>query len=544
MFGRKFGRFFYLSYNISKLLLEYRKVHDEEDIKELEEFGTQLREKLEEMGPTFIKLGQMLSLRFDLLHPVICRELRKLLDHSSITEFGSIRYQLEKEYGLGLNHIFKQIGNKPFASASIAQVHRAKLKSGQDVAVKIRKPGIKEKFEEDVDLLQTITAIISKLPKMGTMNLSKLIDEFERWSEDEINFTNQAKNMERFRKNLSCFDFVIIPEVHWDLTRESILVYNYLDGFTLNEVINAIEENDKNILKKLERMNIDLKKFVTNYPKVLFKQTFDDGYFNADPHPANVILMKDNKIGLIDFGMVGELTELELSHLFIAVLGFVERDIDTLVNLVLKIGKEKGKSVNVSLVRNKVEEILREAGKSSVEDLDSVELFYKLFSVFYETDLELPTEFAALGKEFATLEAVADIIAPDYNLIKELRPVCTRMLRREIKQKFSERKLLKSISKFLSMTEDIPETINGILETFKKGKIQIVVKTENIQKEKNDQNLRIIIGLLISISISLFLSLGGNLRDITSRFSLEIILIWVLIFPFVFAILYLLTKKR
>ncbi|MBD3156183.1 MAG: hypothetical protein GF368_06085 [Candidatus Aenigmarchaeota archaeon] len=544
MFGSKFRRFFYLSYNISKILLKYSKVHDEEDIKELEEFGTQLREKLEEMGPTFIKLGQMLSLRFDILHPVICRELRKLLDHSSTTEFGSIRYLLEKEYGLGLNHVFEEIDNKPFASASIAQVHRAKLKSGQEVAIKIRKPGIKEKFEEDVGLLQTITGIISKLPKMGTMNLPKLINEFERWSEDELNFTNQAKNMERFRDNLSCFDFVIIPEVHWDLTKENVLVYNYLDGFTLNEIITAIEKNDKKVLKKLEKMNIDLKKFVTNYPKVLFKQTFDDGYFNADPHPANVILMEDNKIGLIDFGMVGELTELELSHLFIAVLGFVERDIDTLVNLVLKIGRERGKSVNVGLVRSKVEEILREAGKSSVKDLDAVELFYKLFSVFYETDLELPVEFAALGKEFATLEAVADIIAPDYNLIKELRPVCTRMLKREIKQKFSERKLLKSISKFLSMTEDIPETINGILDTFKKGKIQIVVKTEDIQGEKNDRDLRTIIIFLLSISISLFLSFGGNLSKISSGFDLEILLIWILVFPFVFALLYMLIRKK
>ena len=544
MFGRKFRRFFYLSYNIPKLLLEYNKIKNEKDPKVLREFGIYLREELEEMGPTFIKFGQMLSLRFDILHPVICKELRQLLDHNFEVDFGKIRYLLEKGYNLGLRHVFKEIDNKPFASASVAQVHKAKLKSGEKVVVKVRKPGIKEKFKEDIDLLCTITGFISKLPKMGTLHLPKLIEEFENWSEDELNFVNQAKNIERFKENLSCFDFVEIPDVHWDLTRKNVLVYDYLDGLTLNEVINAVEECDEKTLKKLEKMNIDLKKFVANYPKVLFKQTFDDGYFNADPHPANVILMKDNKIGLIDFGMVGELTELELSHLFMAVLGLVERDVESLVNVVLKIGKEKGRSVDMNLVRNKIEEVLDEASKSSVKELDAVELFYKLFSVFYETDLELPIEFTALGKEFATLEGIADIIAPDYNLIKELRPVCTRMLRREIKEKFSERKLLKSISKFLTVTENIPETINGVLDMFKKGKIQIVVKTETLEEKKDDQDLRTVLVFLLSVSISLFLSIGGDLSNIGSGFNIERLLIWVMIFPFVFTLLYILMRKK
>jgi ubiquinone biosynthesis protein len=544
MFGRKFRRFFYLSYNIPKLLLEYNKIKDQKNSKVLREFGIHLREKLKEMGPTFIKFGQMLSLRFDILHPVICKELRKLLDHNFEVDFGKIRYLLEKEYNLGLRHVFKEIDNKPFASASIAQVHKAKLKSGEKVVVKVRKPGIKEKFKEDIDLLYTITGFISKLPKMRTLNLPNLIKEFEKWSEDELNFVNQAKNMKRFKENLSCFDFVVIPDVHWDLTKENVLVYDYLDGLTLNEVINSIEESDKKTLKKLEKMNIDLKKFVVNYPKVLFKQTFDDGYFNADPHPANVILMEDNNIGLIDFGMVGELTELQLSHLFMAVLGFVERDVESLVNIVLKIGKEKGKIVDINLVRKRVEEVLNDASKSSVKDLDAVELFYKLFTVFYETDLELPIEFTALGKEFATLEGVADIIAPDYNLIKELRPVCTRMLKKEIKEKFSERKLLKSISHFLNVAENIPETINGFLGMLKRGKIQIVVKTETIQEKEDDKNLRTVLVFLLSVSLSLFFSIGGDLSKIGNGFDIQRLLIWVMIFPFVFTLLYILMRKK
>ena len=221
----KTRRFFYLTYEVSKILLKYRKISDERDPKKLREFGIYLRNELEGLGPTFVKLGQMLSLRLDLLHPIICRELRQLLDNEKKIDFRLLKPILEKEYGKSLKDVFKTFDETPLASASVAQVHRAELKNGRDVSVKIRKPGVKEEFEEDIEILFTIFRVLSVDPHLRKLGMNDILKQFSDWTEKELNFLNEGKNMERFKKNFSSFDFVAVPNVYWDLTRENILVY-------------------------------------------------------------------------------------------------------------------------------------------------------------------------------------------------------------------------------------------------------------------------------------------------------------------------------
>jgi len=188
------GRFFYVSYRLSKLYLEYKRMYDDTDIKKLEKLGAHLRKNFEELGPTFVKFGQMLSLRFDIFHPAICKELRKLLDDEKPVSFRKIKSILEKEYDSPLEKVFKSFDEIPLATASIAQVHRAKLKTGEDVIVKIRKPSVKERFDQDIEILFSLAKFSSVLPKCKNFNFIGIIEEFSEWTKDELNFLNEGIN--------------------------------------------------------------------------------------------------------------------------------------------------------------------------------------------------------------------------------------------------------------------------------------------------------------------------------------------------------------
>lgn len=539
---KKIKRFTYLTFQVTKLFLDYKRMYNESDDEKLKELGIHLREKFQEFGPTFVKFGQMLSLQYDLLHPTVCKELRKLLDQEHRIDFKKIKPILRRNYG-SVKRIFKEFDENPIASASVAQVHRAKLKPGENVIVKVRKPHVKERFKEDIEILYFIAKILSKLPKANNLNLVKTIEKFSDITEKELNFAIEGKNIERFRKSHECFKFVKIPKVYWDLTTEEILVTDFFKGVSLNEVITAIENDDKALLKKMKKDNIDLNIFIKRYPEVLLKQVFEDGFFNADPHPANIILLPDNEIGLIDFGIIDELSEEELSHLFIGVLGFLENDVDSLVDLVVKIGKTDKKDLDMELVRKKVIEVMGEARKTSISEIRTVDLTHKFSSLFYRTGLKLPSEFVALGREFAILDGVADIISPDFNLMEVLKPLCNKMIKKDIKKKFSHRRLLKGLSRVLAFTEQLPDTIDGILTSLKKNKFEIVVKHE-VDEKKNDRKLKIFILMAISASISLFISIWGDFTAFDKGLRFDVILAWLLFFPFIFFLLYSLTRKK
>lgn len=537
------GRFLQLSYRLSKLYIEYKIRYDDNDEEKLQQLGIHLRKNFEYLGPTFVKLGQMLSLRFDVLHPIICKELRKLLDDEKEISFRKIKSILEKEYKSPLEKVFKNFDKVPLATASIAQVHKAQLKNGQKVIVKIRKPEVKERFNEDIEILFSLARFSSILPKIKNLNLLGIMEEFSEWTKDELNFLKEGRNIKKFQKNLSCFDFIVIPNFHDELSRENILVMDYLEGVTLNEAITAIQDKDDKILKQMKKDNIDLDEFVKKYPEVLLKQIFEDGFFNADPHPANIVLLPNNKIGLIDFGQVGKLNEIQLSHLFIGVLGFLEKDVDSLIDLAIEIGKAEKKDLDMDFVREKVYEVLEEVRKSSIDELKSMDLFNEMASLCYHANLKVPAEFTALGKEFAILDGMADIISPDLKLMDVLKPVCLKMYRKDIQNRFTGSKLLKSFSKFLLITEELPETIADVLEGFKKGKIQLVVSNET-SKKNNHFGLKITMILLLSASISFFTAIRGNLTVIESGVNPNLLFTTALAFPFVFTLLYFLTRKK
>ncbi|KKR78018.1 MAG: ubiquinone biosynthesis protein UbiB, partial [Candidatus Nomurabacteria bacterium GW2011_GWA2_40_9] len=241
-----------------------------------------LRLTLERLGPTFIKLGQLLSIRPDLLPKEYIKELGKLQDKVKEFPFELVEKEIKKEFGKDISGIFSSFDKKPIASASISQVHKARLKTGEIVAVKIQRPKVREIMETDIDIMFHIARTIEKyMPELRKYGLVRIVEEFSKWTNDELNFKIEARNAKRFRKNFSGSRIVRIPKIYDDYTRERIIVMEFIDGIELHNV------------EEIKRKKLDFDKIIKNGFDVILTSVFVHGFFHADPHPGNILVMKN-----------------------------------------------------------------------------------------------------------------------------------------------------------------------------------------------------------------------------------------------------------
>ncbi|MCK5019509.1 MAG: AarF/ABC1/UbiB kinase family protein, partial [Candidatus Peribacteraceae bacterium] len=272
-----------------------------------------LRLALDELGPTFVKFGQILSTRPDLLPPVFIEELEKLQDR--VAPFDSIQAKkiVEQELGKPLDQLFKQFESKPIAAASLSQVHKATLLNGKTVAVKIQRPKIKEIIELDLDISIDLAGLLEHRLHNGWVYHPKLIvKEFKRAIEKEINFKNEAHNYEKFRINFKDIDYIKVPKVYWEMTTSKVLVMEFIDGVKINEITH-----------KKHKDIFELEKVAKHGAESVLKQILEDGFFHADPHPGNLLIMPGGVLGVLDYGIVGRLEPSDrynLGRLFVNVI--------------------------------------------------------------------------------------------------------------------------------------------------------------------------------------------------------------------------------
>ncbi|MCF7862140.1 AarF/ABC1/UbiB kinase family protein [Candidatus Woesearchaeota archaeon] len=382
-------------------------------IKKPSKMPIRIRMILDELGGAFIKLGQLLSLRPDLIPEEYCNELKKLQDDTKPFSFREVKQIIEHELKKPLNEVFSDFSEKPVASASIGQVHVGKLMDGKRVAVKVRRPHICELMDEDIDILYFLARHIEKKMKSEIIRPLDIVNEFERYTKKELDYMHEAKNIERFHSAFKSSHVVRIPSVYWDYTTEKVLVMEYIDGQRLSDIKS---------MKKVNRPQL-----AKNIANIVLEQIFIHGIFHADPHPGNIFILKNNRIALLDFGIIGMIDSnlrLKLSTIFI---GFIQGDVDEIAEGFIELGMTE-EGFDIDVLKEDIADTLGEYYNASLEKMNVPLIINKLIKMAIKDRIKVPSNVVLLGKALITLEGVCCEIDPKFNIIEVARPFADSMV--------------------------------------------------------------------------------------------------------------------
>jgi ubiquinone biosynthesis protein len=425
------------------------------------ERGRHLREMLDELGPTFVKFGQLLSMRPDILPPDIIAELRGLQDDVSPFPYEQVEDMIRAELGQPIERLFKEFDPVPTAAASIGQVHRATLPNGRDVVVKVQRPGAHRQIEADLNLMyQAARLAKERVSALDFIDAEALVDEFARSIRQELDYRLEARNAETFRKNFAGHPHVRIPRVYWTYTRPRVLTLEYLDGTQLAdlELLGWTPEQRRRLAEVLT--------------EAWMTMIFRHGFFHADPHPANVLVFEPDRIGLVDFGLAGRLTEEDVSKgtgLFIDV---ANENIEALPKRLAELGVRYPKEREEEFVAELRDLFYRYYG-ASLAEIDPQQVIRDVFALIYRMNLRLPTRFVLLDKAIATLGSVATELSPDFNVFEVAKPYArSLLLGRYTPARIASRARRETIN-LARIAAEFPYQVHDILEEVRDGQIEV-----------------------------------------------------------------------
>lgn len=366
-----------------------------------------LRMSFEQLGPTFVKLGQLLATRPDLIPLEFSEEFRKLHDQVSGLPFEEIRKILISHFGASLEDVFSTFDEKPLAAASIAQVHRATLKDGTPVVVKVQRPGIEKIIEEDMRILMYLAELAERfVPEARPFNPRGIIKEFGRSLELETNFVIEANNIRRFQQNFEGDEFIKIPDVHGDYTGRRVLVMEALDGIPLTHK------------KALEQEGVDPQEILRHGLRAYLKMVYQDGFFHGDLHAGNILILPGNRLGLIDFGVVGRInrkTQNAIASMFLA-LG--DEDYDRMAYIYVDLAPLTDK-VDIDEFARDVRDILAPYMGLTMKNVNLGRLLMQSTGVASQHGLSLPSELVLFFKSIVAVEGMGRLISEDFDFLSE-----------------------------------------------------------------------------------------------------------------------------
>jgi ubiquinone biosynthesis protein len=457
---------------------------------------------LEELGPTFIKFGQILSTRSYMLPSDYAVALARLQDEVSPFPVEDARRIIREELGKDVEHLFASFEDTPVASASIAQVHRATLFSGEEVVVKVRRPGVQETLELDIVILHELAELLeTHVPESRRYDPRGIVREFERTSRREIDFTTEAANLDVFRHNFADVPDIHIPRVFRNLSTGKVLTTEYIHGIKISNV------------DELTKASIDLPGVARIGARAVLKQVFEDGLFHADPHPGNLFVTPDGKIAPVDFGIVGRLTHQEMEDLADLFIGVVKGDGQRLLAAIEKMNMLPEDADR----RSALEDAMLFLDKYRSQDLgdhNMKQMFGEVIYFMRRYRVRVKTELLLLSKALGTYEDVGRKLDPNFNMLQESRPYVEKMIRR----KYGLRSLLKgrSLGEVMSNLAAIPSDLANVMELAKEGKLKIEFEhigleqlTSQIERSGNRLSFSLIIAALV-VASSLVLVLGRS----------------------------------
>lgn len=454
--------------------------------------AVRLRKVLEELGPTFIKLGQTLSVRPDLVPLDLCYELSKLQDRVPPFGYEDVKKQIKESFGSYPDKIFASFDPVPFAAASLGQAHRAQLKTGENVVVKVQRPDMRKMIETDVDILYTLAQLANRyMHDIKIFDPISIVGEFSRVITKEIDFTYEAHNIDKFCKNFKDSTTVQIPMVFWEYTKQKVITTEEITGIRMSDYLTQPHSDEEK------------KAVAANGANAILQQIFIDGFFHADPHPGNIFILPDNAAAFVDFGIVGRLDE---------------DTRDVVVNLLIAISTK-----NINGIIKALEMLGSVAEEHSLRDFkhdisDFVERFYDIplkqieistilpqaIELMTRHKLRIPPQFHVMIKAIATMDGVARQLDPDFNTIAHTRPFVERLVRERHDPKRIFKDMAIYSSELLEILKVIPKDTYEIIKKIKKGTLKIEFEHQGLSKfiaEMDKSSNRISFSLVISALI-------------------------------------------
>ncbi len=456
-----------------------------------------VRRALEEMGPTFVKLGQLLATRVDMFDPEWIAEFGKLQDSAPPVPYEDIRQQLKEDLGALPEEVFAHFDPEPLAAASIAQVYRARTEDNNEVILKVRRPGIRPVIEADLRWLSRLSELAeSESPELRSFRPKEVVRQFALSLRRELDFSVECRNAERISQNFAGYKdesglpIIEIPRVYWQWTGERICVQEYISGIPGRQ------------LKAVDEAGLNRKLLARRGAHAVLKMIVEDGFFHADPHPGNVFYLPDNRIAFIDFGMVGRLTEERREQLIHFLLGLVRHDPRKVMDVLLDWTGD-GVQDEASLTLE-IQTFLDQYHGVPLKQLSLGTMLTDTVAILRQHQLMLPADLALLIKAFISLEGMGRELDPDFDIAGEAMPMLEEMLRARYTPSALIRRGGKALTEMMSLIAGLPHDLSRLLRAARRGRLEIHIDVTNLRHVGNQLDSaanRLVIGIVVAALI-------------------------------------------
>jgi len=466
--------------------------------------AARMRLALEELGPTFIKLGQFLSTRSDILPPNYVEEFAKLQDNVPPFSYDEVVTEIHKEYGKDVLELFSSFDQIPIAAASIAQVHRARLKTGEQVVVKVRRPGINEHVETDIEALMLLAVVAERhIPNSDIYDPTGQVRELSRTIRREMDLSLEGRTIERFAANFANDSTLYFPKVYWELTSKTLLTMEYIDGIKVSEI------------ETLVKAGLDLKLIAKRGADAFVRMVLEHGFFHGDPHPGNIFILPDNVICMLDFGMTGRIDPFLKGYLTDILLAILRRDVEEVISLLIYSG-DITDSINIRALRRDLSEFIDKYYELSLQELEVGQLLIDFTEIISSYRIKFHPDLLLLAKAFITVEGMGRRLDPDFDMTVHLRPLMEKEIRERVSPKSAIKFLRGNISSYINLLRTLPKDVKEILNRINRDKFKIDLEHRGLDRfiKELDKSINrlssslIIAALIVGSSIVMQISKG------------------------------------
>lgn len=443
--------------------------------------AARIRMALAELGPTFIKVGQLLSTRADLVGVELADELVKLQSHTPEDPFEEIKRVIEEELGMPLDQAYAWFEERPIASASIGQVHRARTMDGEDVVVKVRHPGIERVVETDMDILLELAKLAERLEDFRQYQPTGVVKELSRTLKRELDFNREHRNLVQFRSIFRNYQRLVIPKPIAKLSTDKVLTMTALNGVKLSE------------LKTSAHQFQDLEDFARRGANIYLEMIFIHGFYHADPHPGNIVILPGNVIGLLDFGMVGRISDRTREDIEGMLMAIVNHDVSLLVMFVERLGNCPP-DLDYAGLSTDIADFVGQYATQEAKDFDMARALRDFTSIVRRYRVTLPSEVSLLIKVLVTLDGTGKLLEPNFSLLEIMQPHQRRLMIRRLSPARQLRKARSFYMQMEHLAERMPQRLGHILEQIQSGKFDVHLDHRRLGPSVN----RLVLGMITS----------------------------------------------
>ncbi|WP_158976658.1 AarF/ABC1/UbiB kinase family protein [Cellulophaga sp. L1A9] len=457
-----------------------------------------IRMVLEELGPSYVKMGQVISNRQDMLPPELLKELEKLQDNVKPLDNFDVAKKITEELALDTNECFSYISPEPLAAASLAQVHKAQLLTGEWVIFKIQRPNIKDTIASDISIMKDVAKALEKYSTQAQqLQPIQLINSFEKSINEELSYTQELNNMLRFAKNFENNQIIYVPKAYPEFSNDRVLCMEFIDGIKVSEV------------EKLKENNIDTKAVATLGVDLYLEQILDFGFFHADPHPGNIFVLPAlERICFIDYGMMGSIMPKDKEALEDLLLAFFKKDVKKIIIVLKKIAIRTDIPEEKTLEYD-LNELLEGISNIAIQNIKLGTTLNQFKNILYANKIAIPHYLYMLIRALVIIEGVGLKLNPDFNITENLEPYMSTIIRKRLSFKRFVKKSISRVQDYTNLMDNLPEDINDIIGKIKNGKLVIVHEHKGLNELKD--TLKTAINRMVYAIIIAALSIGSSI---------------------------------